>query len=919
MSFFIRFPDDPLGHGAIGVKAEVLLRAADAGLPIPPWFIVTSEAFEASLTRDQSDALRLAERVSAAAGALADFRVHAAVSDQVDEALARRGLDKDIVVLRTSFDAEDWKDTPRAVQPLSRLALRPSQVSSAIGEIWKSAFSERALLHRRAHGLTLLPRAPALIVQEMVCADVAGKAYSVDLVTGQQTVTVIAAVLGLSTLLSAPEPDADLYRVDRSGTLVTRDIAAKRYRDSANPDCESGVARLAAPVYERDSPALSDEQALQIDEMVRRLEHEFGGPQEVDWAFRNGRLSLIGSRPLAAFGRIADPDAPSVSWDLNLAAEHFPGVTLPLTASLLQEASPAVTAGFCKRMHAPKRRPEPSGSVFGRLFSVVRGRIYCNVAAWFRLFALLPDYPANAQYFASMAGASPELAADEQMKLRLKGPARFALLKCSAALAANWFGLRREVARFERTIDSALKNGPASLARARPDELIDAYEALRAALLPVWDVPFLNDFFAMVLWALLNHAARSWCSDTSGALVNDLATGRSAGTVDDPRAALAPAASQIASDASLVGVLLNGASRDIRRRLASRPALGRRVQQLVERYGDCCLGDLKMEAVDLETDPTPLYRALGRLAILGSGIPGDSAAAKQKAEEFVTDAIGGQPVRNAIFQWLLRQTLRCNAQRLRLAAGRRRAVRRVREILLELGRRYHASGLIERSEDILFLTIDEVAGCMGDGVAPAAPASLVSVRRAEYAQFESDALAPSHFEQRGPLPVSWPAGKTAGQAAPAERHGTPCCRGTIRGRARVVEKTGGAGFEAGDVLVVSYPDPAWLLYYPSASGLLVERAGPLSLGVVAARSLGVPTVAGIAGLTSWLSDGDVVEMNGETGVVTRDEAELSPPPPSEIDAPGAGAEARSRDRAGDDAEGDSLPLPPRTLEAKEGA
>jgi pyruvate,water dikinase len=36
-----------------------------------------------------------------------------------------------------------------------------------------------------------------------------------------------------------------------------------------------------------------------------------------------------------------------------------------------------------------------------------------------------------------------------------------------------------------------------------------------------------------------------------------------------------------------------------------------------------------------------------------------------------------------------------------------------------------------------------------------------------------------------------------------------------------------------------------------------------------ARELGLPTIVSLAGVTRWLSDGDWVEMDGSTGVLTK--------------------------------------------------
>ena len=57
-------------------------------------------------------------------------------------------------------------------------------------------------------------------------------------------------------------------------------------------------------------------------------------------------------------------------------------------------------------------------------------------------------------------------------------------------------------------------------------------------------------------------------------------------------------------------------------------------------------------------------------------------------------------------------------------------------------------------------------------------------------------------------------------------------------------------------------------------GLLVERGSLLSHSAIVAREMRIPCIVSVPGVTTWLKDGDVVEMDGATGVVRR--AEVSP-------------------------------------------
>ena len=42
-----------------------------------------------------------------------------------------------------------------------------------------------------------------------------------------------------------------------------------------------------------------------------------------------------------------------------------------------------------------------------------------------------------------------------------------------------------------------------------------------------------------------------------------------------------------------------------------------------------------------------------------------------------------------------------------------------------------------------------------------------------------------------------------------------------------------------------------------------------TLAAIVARELGIPAIVSVPGVTSWLADGDLVELDGSTGVVRK--------------------------------------------------
>ena len=100
--------------------------------------------------------------------------------------------------------------------------------------------------------------------------------------------------------------------------------------------------------------------------------------------------------------------------------------------------------------------------------------------------------------------------------------------------------------------------------------------------------------------------------------------------------------------------------------------------------------------------------------------------------------------------------------------------------------------------------------------------------------------------------------------------------GVVRGPVRVITDPRHATLHMGDVLVAERTDPGWIMLFPCAAGLLVERGSLLSHSAIVAREMGIPAIVALDGVTRWLKDGDWVELNGGTGVVVK-----IPSPPRE--------------------------------------
>jgi pyruvate,water dikinase len=392
----------------------------------------------------------------------------------------------------------------------------------------------------------------------------------------------------------------------------------------------------------------------------------------------------------------------------------------------------------------------------------------------------------------------------------------------------------------------------------------------------------------MIFYGLLRRLCTAWCGDDAGALQNDLLTGEggmvSAEPAERVRELARMATVNQEAHPDFVNLLRTGELRAIERAMAEIPVFAQRYQAYLEKFGDRCMNELKLESRTLWDDPLPLLRSIGQLAY---HLPIAAANAKSKsdlrlqAEMRVIRALDGKPWRDRIFNWVLKHARNRVRDRENLRFERTRVFGRARQIFRELGRRLYAADLLDDPDDIFCLEVEEILG-FAEGTATCTNLrGLAAVRKAEFVRFAQMAPPTERFATYGmvhqgnefqSLKQAAMGGAGAGALAPSGQdgqclQGTGCCPGVVRGRARVVTNPLEASLEPGDIVVAEHTDPSWILILPLAAGLLVERGSLLSHAAIVARELGIPAIVALAGVTRWLRDGDWVEFDGSTGVV----------------------------------------------------
>ncbi|MFF0447361.1 PEP/pyruvate-binding domain-containing protein [Streptomyces sp. NPDC004609] len=327
--------DGEAGPSRLGGKGASLAAMAAAGVPVPPGFAVTTDAFDAVLAQGGLRAWvdEAVGGIDLADPAAAD-RVSASVRRAVEAQPVPAGVDEELraayreltkrtrsgfpVAVRSSATAEDLPEAGFAGQHDSYLWVTGSDaVLDAVRRCWAGLFTTRAIVYRARHRIPAEGLSMAVAVQRMVRSRVAGVALTLDPGNGDRSKIVVDASWGIGELVASGEVTPDNFVVDKVVLAPVRTTLSDK-REELVPD-PAGGALVRRPVKgaRRTRPSLTPDEVVAVARLAKAAEHHYGVPQEVEWAIGTGPsgpagVVLLQSRPETVWSR-RPPTAPSAA------------------------------------------------------------------------------------------------------------------------------------------------------------------------------------------------------------------------------------------------------------------------------------------------------------------------------------------------------------------------------------------------------------------------------------------------------------------------------------------------------------------------------------------------------------------------------------------------------------------------------
>lgn len=299
-----------------GGKGASLGEMINAGLPVPPGFVVTAQAYGKFVEEegiideindllakvDVDDSEALAETGEKVRKLVLEAEMPEDIKKDIIKAyqeLSDRSGGEVSVAVRSSATAEDMPDASFAGQQDTYLHISgEEELINHVQKCWASLFTNRAIFYREKNDYAHEDVLISVPIQKMVDSEKAGVLFTSHPSTGNSDQVVIEANWGLGETVVSGSVTPDTYVVDKkTGEILNTTIGSKEamiVRDSGT----GSTIEKSTPSEKREAQVIDAEEAEILAGLGRKVEDHYGRPQDVEWAEEDDEIYLVQSRPI---------------------------------------------------------------------------------------------------------------------------------------------------------------------------------------------------------------------------------------------------------------------------------------------------------------------------------------------------------------------------------------------------------------------------------------------------------------------------------------------------------------------------------------------------------------------------------------------------------------------------------------------
>jgi len=296
--------------GIAGGKGASLGEMTQAGIQVPPGFVVLAGAFERFLTETDIDV-----EIEAALDKVNYKDVNSVdqasklIRDLIHDAKMPKDLQKEILIdfdklkakhvaVRSSATAEDSSVASWAGELESYLNTTRQNLLNRVRDCWSSLFTQRAIVYRREQGMRKSKVSVAVVIQKMIQSEISGICFTTHPVTKDKNQLIIEAGWGLGEAIVGGHITPDSYVINKK-TWKIIDINISE-QDKMIVQKKSGIGSewVKVPNKIRAKQKFNNKQIIELAKLCAQIEKHYKFPCDIEWALEKGKFYIVQSRPI---------------------------------------------------------------------------------------------------------------------------------------------------------------------------------------------------------------------------------------------------------------------------------------------------------------------------------------------------------------------------------------------------------------------------------------------------------------------------------------------------------------------------------------------------------------------------------------------------------------------------------------------
>lgn len=881
---------------SVGGKGRNLMLLSRAGFRVPPGYVVLTDAYRAFIdhnalaekiigltARMDVDAPEDVEEKTAQIRALLErAEIPPRVEESILSAYSAMG-EQSFVAVRSSGTAEDLAEASFAGQHDTFLDVRgPAALLAAVRACWASLWSARATSYRQRKGFDHSSVSIAVVVQEMVAAEVSGVMFTANPMTAAVDETVINASWGLGEAVVSGLVTPDQFVLQRDTLQVQDRLLGTKEQCIRRDPLGGATVTESVPEQDRARYTLTDQQLGELGMLGRRVAQYYDDfPQDIEWAYLDGKFYLLQSREitgvdftwgedLATWNTLQPPAPEGTIWTRKFSDAVWTGKKTPLGYSIRDEV-------LNRLVHTAVTMWGLDDVAETRFAKYYKGEIYCNPTLEYLITAhLIPPVLRRPELLAFAPESwFSDLEKESFSWTKLaKAAARIQLVDPVHGPWKCWKNLYDQM---ETAEGKAAGDGlPQEQIQLLSDAELKRYLDSRIMAQKEW----VEDMFTMLYLILptataaLSTMVEKWYKGDNPMILSDLITGIPELTITlKENIELWKLAERIRNSDELRRLFSEHEGRAFFDELENHDAgteFLAEYRKFLAEFGFRGHADRDIHFDRRIENPAIDYNNFKSLLTMDKAPPQgplrELIAQREAAEDEMIASIRRQPLSalkieafKLVQSWLLRFFQLRDDERHhtdRITFSKKRAV-------LEISRRLVDRGVLA-GDDVYFMGKNELYELLDGNVNMRLVQAKISARRRYFDTIYTEYDPPMYL--KGNIPVDLDAAAAA-EGSEGLFTGLGTSRGCVTGIARIVPSQADiARVRKGDIMIATATDPGWTPVFLVISGLVLESGGVLAHGSCISREYGIPAVQ-LSGARRLIKDGATISVNGDTGEV----------------------------------------------------